>query len=96
MPAIPRWSSNGRQRSWRECWGLFFGHERDTLEAKAKLEYTMKEDWDQTVRSRSREAGWNGCVRKNVSQSLGLTHLGQQRSDGSLCDTTLACHRLRR
>ena len=26
------------------------------LEAKEKLEYTMKEDWDQTVRSRSREA----------------------------------------
>ena len=25
-------------------------------EAKAKLEYTMKEDWDQTVRSRSRES----------------------------------------
>ena len=26
------------------------------IEAKEKLEYTMKEDWDQTVRSRSREA----------------------------------------
>ena len=26
------------------------------VEAKEKLEYTMKEDWDQTVRSRSREA----------------------------------------
>jgi hypothetical protein len=25
-------------------------------EAKEKLEETMKEDWDQTVRSRSREA----------------------------------------
>jgi len=26
------------------------------VEAKERLEYTMKEDWDQTVRSRSREA----------------------------------------
>ena len=34
---------------------LALGRMRAT-EAKAKLEYTMKEDWDQTVRSRSREA----------------------------------------
>ena len=26
------------------------------IEARGKLEYTMKEDWDQTVRSRAREA----------------------------------------
>ena len=34
---------------------LALGRMRAT-EAKDKLEYTMKEDWDQTVRSRSREA----------------------------------------
>ncbi len=34
---------------------LALGRMRAT-EAKTKLEYTMKEDWDQTVRSRSREA----------------------------------------
>ena len=34
---------------------LALGRLRAT-EAKAKLEYIMKEDWDQTVRSRSREA----------------------------------------
>ncbi len=34
---------------------LALGRLRAT-EAKTKLEYTMKEDWDQTVRSRSREA----------------------------------------
>lgn len=34
---------------------LAFGRMR-TKEAKAKLEVMMKEDWDQTVRSRSREA----------------------------------------
>ena len=40
----------------RGCAALALGRMRAT-EAKAKLEYTMKEDWDQTVRSRSREAG---------------------------------------
>ena len=39
----------------RACAALALGRMRAT-EAKAKLEYTMKEDWDQTVRSRSREA----------------------------------------
>jgi hypothetical protein len=39
----------------RGCAALALGRMRAT-EAKAKLEYTMKEDWDQTVRSRSREA----------------------------------------
>ena len=39
----------------RSCAALALGRMRAT-EAKAKLEYTMKEDWDQTVRSRSREA----------------------------------------
>ena len=39
----------------RGCAALALGRIRAT-EAKVKLEYTMKEDWDQTVRSRSREA----------------------------------------
>ena len=39
----------------RGCAALALGRMR-AMEAKAKLEYTMKEDWDQTVRSRSREA----------------------------------------
>ena len=39
----------------RSSAALALGRMRAT-EAKAKLEYTMKEDWDQTVRSRSREA----------------------------------------
>ena len=39
----------------RGCAALALGRMRAT-EAKAKLEHTMKEDWDQTVRSRSREA----------------------------------------
>lgn len=39
----------------RGCAALALGRMRAT-EAKSKLEYTMKEDWDQTVRSRSREA----------------------------------------
>ena len=39
----------------RACAALAFGRMR-TKEAKAKLEVMMKEDWDQTVRSRSREA----------------------------------------
>ena len=39
----------------RGCAALALGRMRAT-EAKAKLEYIMKEDWDQTVRSRSREA----------------------------------------
>ncbi len=39
----------------RSCAALALGRMRAT-EAKPKLEYTMKEDWDQTVRSRSREA----------------------------------------
>ena len=39
----------------RSCAALALGRMRAT-EAKARLEYTMKEDWDQTVRSRSREA----------------------------------------
>ena len=39
----------------RSCAALALGRMRAT-EAKSKLEYTMKEDWDQTVRSRSREA----------------------------------------
>ncbi|MDE0405336.1 MAG: HEAT repeat domain-containing protein [Nitrospira sp.] len=39
----------------RGCAALALGRMRAT-EAKTKLEYTMKEDWDQTVRSRSREA----------------------------------------
>ena len=39
----------------RGCAALALGRMRAT-EAKAKLEYTMKEDWDQTVRSRAREA----------------------------------------
>ena len=39
----------------RGCAALALGRMRAT-EAKTRLEYTMKEDWDQTVRSRSREA----------------------------------------
>ena len=39
----------------RGCAALALGRMR-AMEAKTKLEYTMKEDWDQTVRSRSREA----------------------------------------
>ncbi len=39
----------------RGCAALALGRMRAT-EAKARLEYAMKEDWDQTVRSRSREA----------------------------------------
>lgn len=39
----------------RSSAALALGRMRAT-EAKAKLEYTMKEDWDQTVRSRSKEA----------------------------------------
>jgi len=39
----------------RACAALAFGRMR-AKEAKAKLEVMMKEDWDQTVRSRSREA----------------------------------------
>ena len=39
----------------RGCAALALGRMRAT-EAKTKLEYTMKEDWDQTVRSRSKEA----------------------------------------
>ncbi|MDD9859612.1 MAG: HEAT repeat domain-containing protein [Nitrospira sp.] len=39
----------------RGCAALALGRMRAT-EAKARLEYVMKEDWDQTVRSRSREA----------------------------------------
>ena len=39
----------------RACAALALGRMR-AQEAKAKLEETMKEDWDQTVRSRSREA----------------------------------------
>jgi hypothetical protein len=39
----------------RGCAALALGRMR-AVEAKAKLEITMKEDWDQTVRSRSREA----------------------------------------
>lgn len=39
----------------RSSAALALGRMRAT-EARAKLEYTMKEDWDQTVRSRSREA----------------------------------------
>lgn len=39
----------------RSSAALALGRMRAT-EAKAKLEHTMKEDWDQTVRSRSREA----------------------------------------
>ena len=39
----------------RACAALAFGRMR-AKEAKAKLEMMMKEDWDQTVRSRSREA----------------------------------------
>ena len=39
----------------RACAALSLGRMR-AQEAKAKLEETMKEDWDQTVRSRSREA----------------------------------------
>ncbi len=39
----------------RACAALALGRMR-AKEAKKKLEETMKEDWDQTVRSRSREA----------------------------------------
>ncbi len=39
----------------RGCAALALGRMRAT-EARTKLEHTMKEDWDQTVRSRSREA----------------------------------------
>jgi HEAT repeat protein len=39
----------------RACAALALGRMR-AQEAKAKLEEKMKEDWDQTVRSRSREA----------------------------------------
>ena len=39
----------------RACAALALGRMR-AQEAKTKLEETMKEDWDQTVRSRSREA----------------------------------------
>ena len=39
----------------RACAALSLGRMR-AQEAKEKLEETMKEDWDQTVRSRSREA----------------------------------------
>ena len=39
----------------RACAALALGRMR-AQEAKEKLEETMKEDWDQTVRSRSREA----------------------------------------
>ncbi|RMH04235.1 MAG: HEAT repeat domain-containing protein [Nitrospirae bacterium] len=39
----------------RGCAALALGRMR-AKEAKAKLTYMMKEDWDQTVRSRSREA----------------------------------------
>ena len=39
----------------RSCAALALGRMRAT-EARAKLEHAMKEDWDQTVRSRSREA----------------------------------------
>lgn len=39
----------------RGCAALALGRMR-AVEAKGKLEITMKEDWDQTVRSRSREA----------------------------------------
>jgi hypothetical protein len=39
----------------RACAALALGRMR-AKEAKEKLEETMKEDWDQTVRSRSREA----------------------------------------
>lgn len=39
----------------RACAALGLGRLR-ALEARAKLEYVMKEDWDQTVRSRSKEA----------------------------------------
>ncbi len=39
----------------RACAALALGRMR-AQEAKDKLQYTMKEDWDQTVRSRSREA----------------------------------------
>lgn len=39
----------------RACTALALGRMR-AQEAKEKLEETMKEDWDQTVRSRSREA----------------------------------------
>ncbi len=39
----------------RACAALALGRMR-AQEAKPKLEETMKEDWDQTVRSRSREA----------------------------------------
>ncbi len=39
----------------RGCAALALGRMRATA-AKTKLEHTMKEDWDQTVRSRSREA----------------------------------------
>lgn len=39
----------------RACAALALGRMR-AQEAKEKLQYTMKEDWDQTVRSRSREA----------------------------------------
>ena len=39
----------------RGCAALSLGRLRET-EAKDKLAYVMKEDWDQTVRSRAREA----------------------------------------
>ena len=39
----------------RGCAALALGRLRET-EAKDKLAYVMKEDWDQTVRSRAREA----------------------------------------
>lgn len=39
----------------RACAALGLGRLR-APEARAKLEYVMKEDWDQTVRSRSKEA----------------------------------------
>jgi HEAT repeat protein len=39
----------------RACAALALGRMR-AQEAKEKLEETMKDDWDQTVRSRSREA----------------------------------------
>ena len=39
----------------RACAALALGRLRAS-EAKAKLEYVMREDWDQTVRSRAREA----------------------------------------
>jgi HEAT repeat protein len=39
----------------RGCAALALGRLKET-EAKDKLAYVMKEDWDQTVRSRAREA----------------------------------------